>query len=93
MFVCVCSARQLTLSFLLLLFRHSAKSLNVQEERLATSHYLVTRLHPPHAIAVRLYVRKSNVVILTPETAGTHGAFGASLRLAKEKKCETRVFR
>ncbi len=30
---------------------------------------VVTRLHPPHAIVVRLYVRKSDVVILTPETA------------------------
>ncbi len=43
----------------LLLFRHSAKSLNAQEERVATSPYLVTRLHLPHAIVVRLHVRKS----------------------------------
>ncbi len=35
MCVCVCSARQLTL-LLLKFFRHSAKSLNAQEERLAT---------------------------------------------------------
>ncbi len=35
---------------------------------------LVTRLHLPYAIVVRwLHVRKSNVVILTPETAGTVG--------------------
>ncbi len=54
---------------LLLLFRHSAKSLNAQDERLVTSPYLVTRLHLPHAIEVRLHMRKSNVVILTPETA------------------------
>ncbi len=30
---------------------------------------MVIRLHLPHAIVVRLHVRKSNVVILTPETA------------------------
>ncbi len=48
---------------LLLLFRHSVKSLNAQEERLAT-----------HAIIVGVRVRKINVVILTPETAGTFGA-------------------
>ncbi len=29
----------------------------------------MTRLHLPHAIVVRLHVRKGNVVILTPETA------------------------
>ncbi len=58
---------------LLLLFRHSANSRNAQEEHLATSPSLVTRLHLPHAIVVRLHVRKSNVVILTPETAGTVG--------------------
>ncbi len=58
---------------LLLLFRHSAKSSNAQEERLATSPLLVTRLNMLHAIVVRLHVRKINVVILTPETAGTFG--------------------
>ncbi len=42
---------------LLLLFRHSAKSLNAQKGRLATSHKLVTRLHLPHEIVVRLHVR------------------------------------
>ncbi len=57
----------------LLLFMHSAESLNAQEERLDTSPYLVTRLHLPHAIVVRLHVRKSHVVILTPETVGTVG--------------------
>ncbi len=57
----------------LLLFRHSAKSLNTQEERLATLPQLVTRLHLPHALVVRLHVRKSYVVILTPKTAGTVG--------------------
>ncbi len=30
---------------------------------------LVTGLYLPHAIVVRLHVRKINVVILTPETA------------------------
>ncbi len=33
----------------------------------------LTRLHLPYAIVVRLHVRKSNVVILTPETAVTVG--------------------
>ncbi len=56
---------------LLLLFRHNAKSLNVQEERLAISPQLVTRLHLPHAIVVKLHLHKSNVVILTPETTGS----------------------
>ncbi len=49
---------------LLLLLRHSAKSLNEQEERLATS---------PHAIVVRLHERKINVAILTPEVVVTVG--------------------
>ncbi len=31
---------------------------------------MVTRLHLPNAIVVILLVRKSSVVILTPETAG-----------------------
>ncbi len=56
---------------LLFLFRHSAKSFKAQEERLVTSPQLVTRLHLLHAIAVRLHLRKSNAVILTPEMAGT----------------------
>ncbi len=47
------------LQLLLLLFRHSAESLNAQDERLA--------------IEARLHVRKNNVDILTPETAGTVG--------------------
>ncbi len=42
-----------------------------QDERLATSPYSVTRLHLPHVIVMRLHMRKSNVVILTPETTGT----------------------
>ncbi len=54
---------------LALMLRHSAKNLNAQEECLATSPYLVRRLHLPHAIEVRLRVRNINVVILTPETA------------------------
>ncbi len=49
------------------------KSLNAQDECLATSPLLVTRLHLPHAILVRLHVSKSNVVILTPETVVTVG--------------------
>ncbi len=55
----------------MLLFRHGAKSLNAQDECLATSPWLVTGLHLPHAIVVRLHVRKSNTVILTPEKVGT----------------------
>ncbi len=58
---------------LLLLFRHSAKSLNAQDERLVTSLLLVERLHLLHAKVVRLHVRKTNVVILTPETVVTVG--------------------
>ncbi len=30
-------------------------------------------LYLPHAIVVRLHVRKSNIVVLTPETVGTVG--------------------
>ncbi len=40
---------------------------------MTTSPLLVTRLHLPHAILVRLHVRKNNIVILTPETAVTAG--------------------
>ncbi len=59
---------------LLLLFRHiNVKSLNAYEGRLATSPQLVTRLHLPHAIVVRLHVRKRNVVTLTMEVAYTVG--------------------
>ncbi len=63
----------MNISVLVLLFRHSAKNLNAQEERLATSPQMVTRLHLPHAIVVRLHERKSNVFILTLETAVTVG--------------------
>ncbi len=58
---------------LLLLFRHSAKSLNAQDKHLVTLEKLVTRLHLPHAIVERLHVRKSNVVVPTLETAVTVG--------------------
>ncbi len=34
---------------------------------------LVTRLHLPHTIVVRLHVRKSSVVIVTLETVGIVG--------------------
>ncbi len=51
----------------------STESLNAQEERLATSPLLVTRLHLPHAIVMRLHVYKDNVVIFTLETEGTVG--------------------
>ncbi len=50
-----------------------AKSLSDQDQRLAISPQLATRLHLSHAIVVGLHLRKSNVVILTPETAGTVG--------------------
>ncbi len=40
-------------------------SFNAQEERMATSPYLVIILHLSHAIVMRLHVRKSHVVILT----------------------------
>ncbi len=56
----------------LLMFRHSAKNLDAKKY-LATLPLLVTRLYMPHAIVVRLHVRKSNVVILTQETAGIVG--------------------
>ncbi len=56
-----------------LLFRHSAESLHAQEGRLANSLLLVLRLHLPNATVVMLQVRKINVLILTPETAGTVG--------------------
>ncbi len=67
---------------LLLVFRHSAKSLNPQEDCLATSPPLVTRFHQPHAIVVRLHVRKSNVFILTPETADIVGVLSSELSLS-----------
>ncbi len=47
---------------LLLLFRHSAKNLLAQEERLNS-----ISLHLPRVI-VRLHVHKTDVVILEPET-------------------------
>ncbi len=40
-----------------------------QEERLATSPSLVTRLHLPHAIVVRVHVHIPDVGILIPERA------------------------
>ncbi len=58
---------------LLALLRHSVKSLNAQEEHLATSPQLEARLHLPHTIVVRLHARKINAVILTQETADTVG--------------------
>ncbi len=62
------------MSLLWLLFKHRAKSLNAQEERLPTSPELVTRLHVLHAMIARLHVREINVVILSPEATGTGGA-------------------
>ncbi len=43
---------------------------------------MATRLDLPHAIVVRLHVRKSNVVILTPETAVTGGSLSLSVGLS-----------
>ncbi len=57
----------------LLLFRHSAKSLISQEERLATSPQSVTRIHLPHALEVRLHMCTIDVVILKPQMTGTGG--------------------
>ncbi len=54
--------------------RHSAKSSIAQEELQAASHYLVTSLHLPHAIVVRLHAHLINVVsILTLATVSTVG--------------------
>ncbi len=50
-----------------MLLRHNAKSSIAEEERLATSPYLVTGFYLPHAIVVSLCVRENNVVILTPK--------------------------
>ncbi len=41
----------------------------------------MTRLHLPHTIVVRLHVRKSNVVILTPETVINRWCSSSSLSL------------
>ncbi len=67
---------------LLLLFRHSAKSENAQDERPATSPYMVTRRHLPHAIVVRMNVRTNNVVILTPEMTINRWCLSISLSLS-----------
>ncbi len=40
---------------------------------LVVVYVLVTRLHLPHAVEARLHVHKTDVVVLTPETAGTVG--------------------
>ncbi len=55
----------------LLLLNYSVKSSITQEQRLATPQKLVTRLHQPRAIIVRLQAHKTDVVILTPETVGS----------------------
>ncbi len=52
-----------------LLCRQNARNLNGQEERLAPSPLMVTRLHLSHAIVVKLHVSKINVAILAFETA------------------------
>ncbi len=43
---------------------------------------MVTRLHLPRAIVVRLLVRKSNVVNLTPETGGQSWCLSCGLSLS-----------
>ncbi len=63
---------------LLLLFKHSAKSSNAQEQRLATLPYLVTRLYLSHVKVARFHVLKINVVIPTPETEGTVGVWAVA---------------
>ncbi len=52
-----------------LLFRH-----NAQQQRMATSPQMVTRLRQPHTIVVRLHFRKIDVVIHTLEAADIVGA-------------------
>ncbi len=41
----------------------------------------MAKLHLPHAIVVRLHVRKINFVILTPETMGIVGVLSSSSSL------------
>ncbi len=41
-----------------------------QEERLATSLFILIRLHLPYALVVRLHVHEVTVVILAPEAVG-----------------------
>ncbi len=60
-------------ALLVLLFRHGTKSSIAQEERLATSPLLVTRLHLPYTIIVRLHAHLVGIVTFTPETAGSSG--------------------
>ncbi len=43
---------------------------------------MVTRLHLPHAIVVRLHVHKADVVILTPEAVDKVGVLSSSLSLS-----------
>ncbi len=42
---------------------------------------MATRLHLPHAIEKRLHVHKIDVVILTPETAGSIGVLTVTNQL------------
>ncbi len=57
---------------------------NAQNERLATSPQMVTRLHLPNAIVVRLHIRKSNVVFLTPDVAVTVVCLSVGLSIQDE---------
>ncbi len=41
-----------------------------------------TRLHLPHEVVMMLHVLKTNVVILTPETAGLRWCLSSSLSLS-----------
>ncbi len=44
----------------------------------------MTRLHPPHAIEVKLHVREINVAFLAPETADIVGVLSSSISLSVE---------
>ncbi len=54
--------------FLLLLSRHSAKSLIAQDERMATPSWWIIMLHLHHAVEVKLHTHYVDVVILIQET-------------------------
>ncbi len=56
-----------------LLYGRKAKSLIVQEARVATSRQTVTMLNLPYTIVVRFDDHSIDVVILTPETADAFG--------------------
>ncbi len=68
-----CESVALLSLLLLLLLRQSVKGSIVQEERRTTAPCLVTGPGLPHAIVLRLHVRKNSIVIHTPETSSPEG--------------------